>query len=84
MSDLAPYIGTVITVVIAVVSVYVGISSRLAKLETLVSELSKDVEKHNNLVERTYKLETDVSNLYHRYSEIRTDVNHLKIGGQTQ
>lgn len=79
--DITPYIGTIVTVVIAVGSVYAAISSRLTKLETLIVDLRRDVEKHNCVVERTYNLEadmrevkTEVANLYHRYDD-------LKIGG---
>ena len=79
--DITPYLGTIVTVLIAVGSVYAAISSRLAKLETLIEALRRDVEKHNNMIERTYALEadmrevqTEVTNLYHRYDD-------LKIGG---
>jgi len=81
METIAPYIGTIVTVLIAVVGVYVGVSSRLAKTEALLSELMKDVEKHNKVIERTFALEADVQNLYHRYDEIRSDMRELKIGG---
>jgi len=81
METIAPYLGSIVTVLIAVVGVYVGVSSRIAKLETLLAELKADVEKHNRIVERTYKLETEVSNLHDRYEEIRTDMKELKIGG---
>ena len=74
--DFSPYIGTIVTVIIAVGSVYAAISSRLTKTETLIADLRRDVEKHNKIVERTYGLEadmrevkTEVSNLYHRYDE---------------
>lgn len=76
--DLTPYIGTIVTVLIAVASVYAAVSSRLTKTETLIADLRRDVEKHNSVVERTYKLEVEVANLYHRYDELKADV---KIGG---
>lgn len=76
--DITPYIGTIVTVVIAVGSVYAAISSRLTKTETLISDLRRDVEKHNQVVERTYGLEadmkavkTDLNNIYHRIDEIK-------------
>lgn len=79
--DITPYLGTIVTVLIAVGSVYAAISSRLAKLETMITDLRRDVEKHNSVIERTYSLEadmrevkTEVSNLYHRFDDI-------KIGG---
>jgi hypothetical protein len=37
----------------------------------MIDTLTKTVEKHNNVVERTYKLETEVDNLYHRYDELK-------------
>ena len=79
--DISPYLGTIVTVVIAVGSVYAAISSRLTKTETLIADLRRDVEKHNQVVERTYGLEadvrevkTEVANLYHRFDD-------FKIGG---
>lgn len=42
----------------------------IARLETKLDLLSDRVDKHNNLIERTYKLEADVDTL-----------KHLKIGG---
>ena len=76
--DITPYIGTIVTVVIAVGSVYAAISSRLTKTETLISDLRRDVEKHNQVVERTYGLEADMkavkidlNNIYHRIDEIK-------------
>ena len=50
----------------------------IARLETKLDMLSDRVDKHNNIVERTYKLEAEVANLYHRYNELHDDI---KIGG---
>ena len=69
--DITPYLGTIVTVIIAVGGVYAAISSRLTRLETMIDTLTKTVEKHNNVVERTYKLETEVDNLYHRDDELK-------------
>ena len=69
--DITPYIGNIITVIIAVGGVYAAVVTRLTRLETLIESLRAEVEKHNQVVERTYKLETEVANLYHRYDELR-------------
>lgn len=69
--DITPYLGTIVTVVIAVGSVYAAISARLARLETQIENLLRETEKHNSVIERTYKLETEVANLYHRYDELK-------------
>lgn len=71
--DITPYIGTIVTVIIAVGGFYIAIASRLTRLETLIDTLTKTVDKHNHVVERTSKLEAEVENLYHRYDEIRKE-----------
>lgn len=69
--DITPYIGTIVTVIIAVGSVYAAISSRLARLETQIDNLVTETNKHNQVIERTYKLETEVVNLYHRLDDLK-------------
>ena len=69
--DVTPYIGTIVTVIIAVGGFYIAIASRLTRLETLIDALTKTVDKHNHVVERTAKLEAEVENLYHRYDEMK-------------
>ena len=46
----------------------------IARLETKLDLLSDRVDKHNNLIERTYTLESDVEHL-------QSDVHDIKIGG---
>ena len=48
----------------------ISITSEIAALSAKVDILSERVEKHNNLIERTYKLEADVQNLTHRLDEM--------------
>ena len=72
--DITPYIGSIVTVIIAVGATYAAISSRLTKLETLIEDLRRDVEKHNCVIERTYGLEADMK-------AIQVDVQNLKNGG---
>lgn len=69
--DITPYIGTIVTVVIAVGGVYVAIATRLTRLETLIETLAKTVEKHNDVESRTTTLETEVRNIYHKIEEIK-------------
>lgn len=80
--DITPYIGTIVTVIIAVGGVYAAITSRLTRLETIivdndkmtqsqVADLRRDVEKHNSVIERTYKLESDVSTAFKRIDELK-------------
>ena len=69
--DFTPYIGTIVTVIIAVGGVYAAISSRLTRLETMIEILAKNVEKHNNVEARTTKCETEIVNIYHRLDELK-------------
>ena len=71
--DITPYLGTIITVIIAVGSVYAAISSRLARLETQIENLLRETNKHNQVIERTFKLETEVANLYHRFDDLKEE-----------
>jgi len=54
---ITPIVGGLVGAVFSAVGVYVAITNRLTKTETLIEELSARVEKHNQIVERTYKLE---------------------------
>ena len=49
-----------ISAVFTGIGVYVSISNRIAVIETKIDALSDRVEKHNNVIERTYALETKV------------------------
>ena len=64
--------------------VYVAISNRLSVLETKMDALSDKVEKHNSVIERTYRLETDAATAWKRHDELADRVERLedmKIGG---
>lgn len=79
--EIAPVLGYIVTIAIAFGGFYGMVSASLAKLETLIADLRRDVEKHNQVIERTYALEadmravqTDINNLYHKFDD-------FKIGG---
>ena len=72
--DITPYIGTIVTVIIAVGGIYVAIAQRLTRLETMIENLTVVTEKHNKVIERTYRVETEIDNLYHRYDELRDEI----------
>lgn len=57
---------------------------RLAGLGEKSDSLAKKVEKHNSVVERTYKLESDLATAWRRHDELADRVGRLedmKIGG---
>lgn len=81
--DITPYIGSIVTVIVAIVGGYVAmknannekfnaLSVQIASLSQQVTGLKEDVEKHNGAVERTYKLESDVHTAFKRIDELKT------------
>ena len=64
-------IAALVTGVLTLAGVLVSNSRSRAVLEQQVDELSRRVEKHNCLVERTYRLERDVA-------LVRRDVESLE------
>lgn len=87
--DITPYLGPIVTALIAFGATYAAFSARLTKLETMIVDLRRDVEKHNQVVERTYKLETEMETVWKRIDELKTKDERIeskmeslhKIGG---
>lgn len=68
MMDLAAVFGpAVLSAVVgagsAVLTFYAQITNRLTKLETKMDDLDSKVDKHNNVIERTFILEGKVDQL---------------------
>ena len=81
---IAPMASGIISAIVAAFGVYVAITNRLTKLETLIEELRKDVEKHNHVIERTFKMESDLNTAFKHIDEQRSRISRLenvKIGG---
>ena len=79
-----PIASTVMSAVLAACGTYVAISNRLSVLEAKMDGLSTKVEKHNGVIERTYRLETDAATAWKRHDELAERVERLedmKIGG---
>ena len=75
---LAPIASGIVGAIISAFGVYVAITNRLTRLETMISQLREDVEKHNQMVERTYKLEADAETSWKRYDELSGRVERLE------
>lgn len=72
--DFTPLIGPVLTAVITGGGVYAAITNRLTRLETLIGSLKEEVEKHNSVIERTYRLETQQANIFHQLDELKAEI----------
>lgn len=71
-SLIGPIASGIISALIATVGVYVAMTNRLTRLETLMEQLKDEVEKHNQMVERTYKLESDSAALTARVERLES------------
>ena len=67
---IGPIASGIISALVATVGVYVAMTNRLTRLETLMEQLKDEVEKHNAMVERTYRLESDSAALTARVERL--------------
>lgn len=72
--ELAVFIGPLLSALMAFAGSYLALTNRITRVETKLDILSGCVEKHNQVVDRTVRLEAGVENIYHRLDDI-------KIGG---
>ena len=87
--DITPYIGSIVTVIVAIVGGYVAmknannekfgaLSVQIAALSQQVTDLKEDVEKHNGVMEREYKLESDMHTAFKRIDELKARDDKLE------
>ena len=53
-------VGAVVGLIISLVTTVINNRTTIKVIEAKLDEQNKKIEKHNNLVERTYKLEEDM------------------------
>ena len=61
--DWLAFAGAALTAVLSFLGVYISNRRAAAVMEWRMKELEKKVDKHNQVVERTYKLEQKVDDL---------------------
>ena len=65
-SFIAPVLSGLITALISGFSVYVTLEKKIAVIETKIDNLRDEVNKHNSVVERTFRLEEQVKTLFNK------------------
>ena len=65
-SFIAPILSGLITALISGFSVYVTLERTIAVIETKIDTLRTEVEKHNSVMERTFRLEEQVKTLFNQ------------------
>ena len=72
MSDsLLAVISAIITGTLSLIGVYVANRKNSAVIEVKIEQLEKKVDEHNKLIERTYKLEGQVTELQHEMKDVK-------------
>ena len=69
--DWGTILATVITAVCSLVGVYVSNRKSSAVIELRLKVLEDRVNKHNNIVERMYKAEGQITELQHDVSDLK-------------
>ena len=64
--------GTIIVAVIAIVA-------NNAVIKVKIEELEKKQDKHNQLIERTFKLESDMGTVWKRYDDMSGRIERLEV-----
>ena len=67
-------IGIIPSVLVAIVSIV----SNNAIVKVKIEELEKHVNKHNQVIERTYTLERDLATYWSRYDELKERIARLE------
>ena len=70
--DWSVFVGPIASGLIAFVGSWFAFSNRLTATEVRIDELRKQVEKHNQVVERTIALERDVKTAVHEINDLKT------------
>jgi len=78
MIDVSLIIGPFASALCAFVGSWFAFSTRLTRVETKIDELTKQVEKHNGVMERTFKLESDMSTVWHRHDELKEELERVR------
>ena len=78
MLDINSLIAPAFTAMLTGLGVYVGMSNQVVQIRTELANLTKQVEKHNSTVERTYKLESDSSTMWRRLDELRAEIERIE------
>lgn len=76
--DITPYLGSIITIVLAVVGVYAAFSTRITKLETLIEVVQKNLSENKEQTQHMYKLESDLKTAWLKIDGLRDDIRELQ------
>lgn len=76
--DISSFIGPVISALVVFAGSYMAFSQRIVRLEAKLDEYSRRVDRHNNVIERTFTLESDMKSAFHSIDQLREEIHELR------
>ena len=73
--SVATFIGPVFTALCAFAGSWFAFSTRLTRVEEKVDNLATSVNKHNEVIERTFKLEERMDGALHSLDDLKDEVH---------
>lgn len=73
--SLASFVGPVISALCAFAGSWLAFSTRLTRVEEKVDSLTTSVNKHNEVIERTFKLEERMEGALHSLDDLKDEVH---------
>lgn len=72
-------ISGIFTAIPSLIATFVVNNKTITVLEYRIKSLEAKTDKHNNVIERTYKLEEEVKNAQYRINDLKQDVDKLQM-----
>ena len=69
---------TVIVALLSLVGTAIGVFGGMRLVTYRIEQLEKKVEKHNTVIERTFKLETRADSIDRDMEELKSDISDMK------
>ena len=73
--SLSAFIGPAISAICAFAGSWLAFSTRLTRVEEKVDNLTASVNKHNGVIERTFKLEERMDGALHSLDEVKDEIH---------
>ena len=75
MVDITAFIGPAISAICAFAGSWFAFSQRLTRVESKVDNLTSSVNKHNEVIERTFKLEERMDGALHSLDDLKDEMH---------
>lgn len=78
--DIGALIAPLFSALCAFAGSWLAFSTRLTRVETKLESIEIKQDKHNEVIERTYRLENDMSTAWKRHDELVGRINRIEEG----